>query len=106
MKHSDGFDARRLRPRNASNWRLRLGAGLAALFATLGVLLSMAGIATLLGQPAALGPLNESPAAASVLVVIGLLLLTFGVLLWRRCRRRLRRPSDLSMSPHLMKKRD
>ncbi|WP_394233451.1 hypothetical protein [Pseudomonas anguilliseptica] len=106
MKHSDGFDARRLRPRNASNWRLRLGAGLAALFATLGVLLSMAGIATLLGQPAALGPLNESPAAAIVLVVIGLLLLTFGVLLWRRCRRRLRRPSDLSMAPHLMKKRD
>ncbi|VXB78808.1 LPXTG-motif cell wall anchor domain-containing protein [Pseudomonas sp. 8BK] len=106
MKHSDGFDARRLRPRNTSNWRLRLGAGLAALFATLGVLLSMAGVATLLGQPAALGPLNESPAAASVLVVIGLLLLTFGVLLWRRCRRRLRRPSDLSMSPHLMKKRD
>ena len=49
MKHSDGFDARRLRPRNASNWRLRLGAGLAALFATFGVLLSMAGIATLLG---------------------------------------------------------
>lgn len=106
MKHSDGFDARRLRPRNASNWRLRLGAGLGALFATSGVLLSMAGIATLLGQPAALGPLNESPAAASVLAVIGLALLSFGVLLWRRCRRRLRRPSDLSMAPHLMKKRD
>jgi LPXTG-motif cell wall-anchored protein len=106
MKHADGFDARRLRPRNTSNWRLRLGAGLAALFATFGILLSMAGIATLLGQRAALGPLNESPAAASVFVVIGLLLLTFGVLLWRRCRRRLRRPSDLSMAPHLMKKRD
>lgn len=106
MKHADGFDARRLRPRNASNWRLRLGAGLAALFATFGILLSMAGIATLLGQPTALGPLNESPAAASVFVVIGLLLLTFGVLLWRCCRRRLRRPSDLSMAPHLMKKRD
>lgn len=106
MKRSDGFDARRLRPRNSSNWRLRLGAGLAALFATLGVLMSMAGVATLLGQPAALGPLSESPAAASVFVVIGLLLLVFGVLLWRRCRRRLRRPSDLSMAPHLMKKRD
>ena len=38
----------------------RLGAGLAALFATVGVLLSMAGAATLLGQPAALGPLNDS----------------------------------------------
>ncbi|HZX18113.1 MAG TPA: hypothetical protein VFF22_14780 [Pseudomonas sp.] len=106
MKHSDGFDARRLRPRNASNWRLRLGAGLAALFATFGVLLSMAGTAALLGRPAALGPLNESPAAASIVVISGLLLLSFGVMLWRRCRRRLRRPSDLSMAPHLMKKRD
>jgi polyferredoxin len=106
MKLSDGFDARRLRPRNASNWRLRLGAGLAALFAAFGVLLSMAGIATLLGQPAALGPLNESPGAASVFVISGLALLFFGVLLWRRCRRRLRSPSDLSIAPHLMKKRD
>ena len=106
MKHSDGFDARRLRPRNAGNWRLRLGAGLAALFATFGVLLSMAGIATFLGRPASLGPLNESPAAASIVVISGLLLLRFGVTLWRRCRRRLRRPSDLSMAPHLMKKRD
>lgn len=106
MKFSDGFDARRLRPRNASNWRLRLGAGLAALFAAFGVLLTLAGTATLFGQPAALGPLNDSPATASVFVVTGLLLLSVGVLLWRRCRRRLRRPSDLSMAPHLMKKRD
>ena len=106
MKHADGFDARRLRPRNVRNWRFRLGAGLAALFATVGVLLSMAGAATLLGQPAALGPLNDSPAAASAFIVIGLLLLCVGVLLWRRCRRRLHRPSDLSMAPHLMKKRD
>jgi len=106
MKHADGFDARRLRPRNTSNWRLRLGAGLAALLATFGVLLSMAGIATLLGRQASLGPLNESPEAASVFVVLGLLLLSSGVMLWRRCRRRLRRPGDLSMAPHLLKKRD
>lgn len=106
MKLSDGFDARRLRSRNSSNWRLRLGAGLAALFAILGVLLSMAGTATLLGQPVALGPLNESPGAAGLFIVIGLLLLCAGVMLWRRCRRRLRRHSDLSMAPHLMKKRD
>lgn len=106
MKLSDGFDARRLRPRNPSNWRLRLGAGLAALFAAIGVLLSMAGIATLLGRPTALGPLNESPTAAGVFIIIGLLLLSFGVLLWRRCRRRSRLSSDLSMAPQLMKKRD
>lgn len=106
MKFSDGFDARRLRPRNPSNWRLRLGAGLAALLAAIGVLLSMAGIATLLGRPTALGPLNESPTAAGVFIIIGLLLLSVGVLLWRRCRRRSRLSSDLSMAPHLLKKRD
>lgn len=54
MKLSDGFDARRLRPKGPSNWRLRFGAALAALLATLGVLLSMAGAASLLGRPPAL----------------------------------------------------
>ena len=106
MKLSDGFDARRLRPRNASTRRLRLGAGLAALLATLGVLLSMAGMATLLGRPAGLSRLNESPTTAGVFVIVGLVLLSTGVLLWRRCRRRSRLSSDLSMAPHLMKKRD
>jgi hypothetical protein len=37
---------------------------------------------------------------------IGLLLLWAGVRVWRLCRRRLRQPSDLSLSPGLMKKRD
>jgi hypothetical protein len=106
MKPSDGFDARRLRPRSPGNWRLRLGAGLAALLCMFGVLLAMAGAATLLGQPAALGPLNESPAAAATFVAIGLLMLFFAIMLWRRCRRRLRRSGDLSIAPHLMKKRD
>ncbi|MCY1535549.1 hypothetical protein D9M68_709590 [compost metagenome] len=106
MKLSGGFDARRLRPRGQGNWRLRFVAALAALFATLGVLLAMAGAATLLGRPPALGPLNDSPGAATVLLVIGLLLLWAGIAVWRMCRRRLRRPSDLSLSPHLMKKRD
>jgi hypothetical protein len=58
MKISDGFDARRLRPKGPSNWRFRIGAGFAALLATLGVLLAMAGAASLLGRPAALGELN------------------------------------------------
>ena len=35
MKISDGFDARRLRPKGPSNWRLRLVAGIAALLASL-----------------------------------------------------------------------
>lgn len=106
MKLSDGFDARRLRPRGSTSWRLRLSATLAALLVTLGALLSLAGAAALLGQPAALAPLNESPAAAGTFVLIGLLLLLAGLLFWRRCRRRQRRPSELSMAPHLMKKRD
>ena len=75
MKLSDGFDARRLRPRSAGSWRTRLGAALAALLATFGILLSMAGIAALLGQHSVLGPLNESAVAASLFAVIGLALL-------------------------------
>ncbi|MDH1262896.1 hypothetical protein [Pseudomonas sp. GD03944] len=106
MKITDGFDARRLRPRGPGNWRLRLAAVMAALFAAFGILLSMAGTATLLGRPPALGPLNDSTGAAVVLLVLGLVLLWGGIAVWRMCRRRLRRPSDLSLSPHLMKKRD
>lgn len=108
MKLSDGFDARRLRPKKPSgNWRLRVAAALAALFATLGILLAMAGTATLLGRPPALGGLNDSTADASTLLVLGLILLWGGVVGWRKCRRRLRqRKADLAMSPGLMKKRD
>jgi len=106
MKLSDGFDARRLRPRGASNWRMRLAAILAALFAAFGVLLAMAGAASLLGRAPALGTLNDSTGAAAALLVFGLFLLWTGIAVWRLCRRRLRRSSDLSMAPHLMKKRD
>ncbi|WP_339509723.1 hypothetical protein [Pseudomonas sp. RL_15y_Pfl2_60] len=105
MKQSDGFNPRRLRPREPGNWRLRFTAVLAALFAAGGVLLAMAGAATLLGRPSALGNLNDSPAASAVLLVVGLLLLWLGIALWRMFRRRLRRSGDLSMSRHLMKKR-
>jgi membrane protein implicated in regulation of membrane protease activity len=106
MKLSDGFDARRLRPRNASNWRSRLGAAFATLLATLGVLLCMAGVAALFGQHSVLGPLNDSAIAAGLFAAFGLILLYFGTMLWRRCRRRSRHSSDLNMAPHLLKKRD
>jgi len=109
MKLSDGFDARRLRPQKtgSGNWRLRVAAALAALFATFGVLLMMAGAATFLGRPPALGELNDSTTDASVLLVVGVIMLWGGVLGWRKCRRRIRqRKADLAMSPHLMKKRD
>ncbi|MCK9800127.1 hypothetical protein BK634_04715 [Pseudomonas chlororaphis] len=106
MKISDGFDARRLRPKGPRNWRLRLGAAFSALLATCGVLLAMAGAASLLGRPPALGELNASPLGSAVILAIGLLLLYFGVWLWRRCRRRMRQPQALNMAPHLMKKHD
>ncbi|MFJ3487353.1 hypothetical protein ACIPL1_28615 [Pseudomonas sp. NPDC090202] len=106
MKISDGFDARRLRPRGQRNWRMRIGAAIAAIFATVGVLLAMAGVASLIGHPPALGELNASPAGAVVTTVVGLFLLYIGVWLWRRSRRRRRRAGELNMSPHLMKKHD
>ncbi|MCE4054082.1 hypothetical protein [Pseudomonas sp. Au-Pse12] len=106
MKISDGFDARRLRPKSPRNWRLRLGAGFSALLATFGVLLAMAGVASLLGRAPALGEINASPAGSAVILAVGLLLLYVGVRLWRRCRRRMRQPLALNMAPHLMKKHD
>ncbi|WP_095107442.1 hypothetical protein [Pseudomonas sp. Irchel 3E20] len=106
MKISDGFDARRLRPKGPSNWRFRLSAGFAALLATFGVLLAMAGAASLLGRPPALGELNASAAGSGVLLGLGLVLLYVGVWLWRRCRRHRRRYHELNMAPHLMKKND
>ncbi len=106
MKVSDGFDARRLRPKGPGSWGMRLGAGLAALLATLGVLLTMAGVSSLIGRPPALGELNASPLGAAFVVAGGLLVLYMGIWLWRRCRLRMRRKSGLNMSPHLMKKHD
>lgn len=107
MKQSTGFDARRLRPRGPASWRWRFLAALAALFAGLGVLLLLAGSATLLGRPPALGPLNDSLGAAISLLLFGLFLLWGGVSVWRRCRRRLSRRTGnaLSLSPRLLKKR-
>lgn len=105
MRQPDGFDARRLRPHAPRHLGWRLLAGCAALIATLGILLAMAGSATLLGRPPALGLLNDSTGAALTLLVSGLLLLAFGVGLWRHARRRFRRRSNLDLSPRLMKKR-
>jgi hypothetical protein len=107
MKQTDGFNASHLRPRRPGNWRFRFAAYLTALVAVFGILLLMAGAATLLGRPPALGSLNDSTTDASVLLVFGLLLFWGGVLGWRKSRRRMRqRKADLAMSPHLMKKRD
>jgi len=106
MKISDGFDARRLRPKGPRNWRLRFGAAFSVLLATFGVLLALAGAASLLGHPPVLRELNASPLGSSVILAAGLLLLYVGIRLWRRCRRRMRQPLALNMAPHLMKKHD
>jgi uncharacterized membrane protein YidH (DUF202 family) len=106
MKISDGFDARRLRPKGPGNWRVRIGSAIAALLATFGVLLTMAGVSSLIGHPQALGELNASPVGAALIAGAGLLVLYLGIWLWRRCRLSRRRKNGLNMSPHLMKKHD
>lgn len=106
MKVSDGFDARRLRPKGPGSWGVRIGSAIAALLATFGVLLTMAGVSSLVGRPQVLGELNASPLGAALVVVAGLLVLYAGIWLWRRCRISRRRQSGLNMSPHLMKKHD
>ncbi|MNC67414.1 hypothetical protein D3C75_1179110 [compost metagenome] len=106
MKLSDGFDAKRLRQREPRNWGARLAAAFSAMLATLGVLLAMAGAASLLGNLEALAELNANRAGAAVVLAGGLLLLYLGIWFWRRSRLRLRRSRDLNLSPHLMKKQD
>jgi membrane protein implicated in regulation of membrane protease activity len=104
MKLSDGFDARRLRPRRSGGWCLRLLSLLAILLAGLGLALCLGGIALWLGHPTALAALPGSSPGA--LLLLGGVALFSGVLAWRLCRRRGRAPSELSMAPHLLKKRD
>ena len=106
MKISDGFDARRLRPKGPSNWRLLLEAFMAAYLAIVGMLLAGAGCAGLFGRSPALGELNASPGGSAILLVIGVLVLWLGVWLWRRSRRRMRQPLSLNIASHLMKKHD
>ena len=106
MKISDGFDARRLRPKGRRNWGMRIVSMLAALLALIGALVLMAGVSGLIGHPQAIGELNTSPRGAAVVAALGLFVLYLGFALWRRCRRRHRQARGLSMSAHLMKKHD
>lgn len=106
MKISDGFDARRLRPKGQRNWGRRIISALAVLLAVSGVLILLAGVFGLIGHPQAIGDLGTSPGGAAVVGVIGLFVLYLGIALWRRCRRRSRQAHGLSMSAHLMKKHD
>jgi succinate dehydrogenase/fumarate reductase cytochrome b subunit len=106
MKLSDKFDARRLRLRTPRSWLSRLGTAFAVFFIIFAIFLAITGAASLLSQPAALQSLNESPATARIVLVIGVVLLCIGILMWRRCRRKLRQAAGLSLAPHLMKRRN
>lgn len=82
-------------------WSWRLGGVIGSLGATLGVLLTLAGIAALLGR----APWPDGPAGWPLLGA-GLALLALGILVWRVCRQRLRIRTDLGLSPHLGRKRE
>ena len=90
MKRTDGFDARRLRPRQHRSWGSRLGAALGLLlFSEIEALTSM--------------PLDKE--AAVTLLTLGVVLLLLGMIIRRRARRRAHAPNDLSLSPRLGKRR-
>lgn len=105
MKRTDGFDARRLRPREQRSWGARLGGALGLLLSILGALLAGSGAASLFGSNAALPNMALEHEEAVTLLVLGLVLLAIGLLIRRRVRRRLREPGGLSLSPGLKKKR-
>jgi len=105
MKRTDGFDARRLRPRERRSWGSRFGAILGLLLILVGVLLTASGAASLFSGNEAFTSMAFDREAAVTLLALGLVLLLIGALIRRRVRRRLHEPSGLSLSPGLRKKR-
>ncbi len=104
MKRNKGFDPRRLRSRTPVRWRWRLAIGLATCLCGLAILLIIAGIASLLGQPASLGQLSNG--AALTLLGVGFSLFWLGIWARRRCRARQHQQPGLSLARHLHKKSD
>lgn len=105
MKRTDGFDARRLRPRERRSWGSRFGALLGLLLILLGAILTVFGATSLLTSSEALASMALDREAAVISLTLGLILLMTGLLIRRRVRRRSREPSGLSLSPGLRKKR-
>ncbi|MBB3101791.1 hypothetical protein [Azomonas macrocytogenes] len=107
MKSSNGFDARRLRPRTRKNWHLHLGTFCGALLVALGMFLAVIGVSSLLGEAQSLGNLSIGHGAAIALLICCVIPIAGGIFSWRRCRYRLRCHSDeLTLSPHLLKRRN
>lgn len=105
MKLSNDFDARRLRPREPRRWRTRFGMFFGLLLIALGILLTLAGAASLLGGRQSIDSMTLDSEAAIISLLLGLGLFWTGLLIRRRVRRRLHGQSGLSLSPHLGKKR-
>lgn len=104
MKISDGFDARRLRPRTRKAWHVRLGVMIGALLWLIGIALALLGALGLAGGELS-GELTGGREGSLSALFFGLFCVLAGWLLWRRCRRRLRQQDALNLSPHLFKKR-
>lgn len=104
MKSSEGFDARRLRPKGSGNWGSRFSALFAFVFFVCGLALIAAGVASLVSHPAQLGDLNNSPVAGGSISVLGLFVALVGRAIRRRTQRRIRQSGELALSPRLMKK--
>lgn len=106
MKLSDGFDARRLRPKGPSSWRGRLGCTLAVLVIAGGAMLIVMGVAALAGHPLLASGLDATIASGLAALIPGVLITWIGLLFWRRCRRGKRGMDGLEMSPHLLRRRN
>lgn len=105
MKRTDGFDARRLRPRQHRSLGSRLGAAFGTLLIMTGFLLLGAGAASFLDDIQAFANVPLEREAAITLMTLGAILLVLGAIVRKRVHRRLREPSGLSMSPRLNKRR-
>jgi uncharacterized membrane protein len=106
MKRTNGFDARRLRPRDHRSLSSRLGALFGLLLTFFGMFLAFVGAASLLSNHQALAALAVAREVAVVFLLLGLGLMWAGLEIRRRVRRSLLAPSGLSLSPRLMKKRN
>lgn len=106
MKRTNGFDARRLRPREQRSVSSRLGSGFGLMLLLLGLSLAFVGAASLLSSHQALAALAVTREVAFVFLALGLVFAWAGLEIRRRVRRRLHAPSGLSLSPRLMKKRN
>ncbi len=105
MKRTDGFDARRLRPRQHRSWGSRLGAALGLLLIISGVLITATGVASLFSGIELFASMSLDKEAAVTLLTLGVFLLLLGAFIRYRARRRMQGPSGLSLSPRLKKRR-